>query len=115
MWPNVISRAWSFLRRWRIALPVIVVLAYLVGPQPELEWSDACPSGALIQRYPNVPGRRAECFSQDGRYLGLAAVSPSRRVALYLTRPALRLFDLEFAPSLSLEGFGVCEARRRCE
>jgi len=116
------SRVRSFLGRWKFVLVVVIVVAYLVGPQPEFEWSDACPAGALIQRYPNVPGRHAECFSQDGRYLGVAATSPSRRVALYIARPGLRIFDFEFAPSLSLEGFGVCvldpieqgEAPRRC-
>jgi hypothetical protein len=104
----------AFVARWKFVLIGAVVAAYLSGPTVDFEWRDSCPSGGLIQDYPNVPGRRAECFSQGGTYLGLAGVT-QKRIGLYVTRPALRVFNLEFAPLVVLHGFGICDGPRSCD
>lgn len=67
-WDGLRSR-WHAMPRWKWPLAIVVVL-YLIGPTPHLEWSVGkpagwqCPPGMSLRGTPSPPGYRA---AESGR------------------------------------------------
>ena len=129
-----ITKRWSSWPHWKWLLPTALTL-YILGPQPVIDFSESCAGGTRqgqVCHYEIVAGY----FSDDvfvtnawnpqsvGDLFGHNRVwhpeirrpdetpTVTRRLALYLVLPHVRLFDVDLANGRAL-GFGLSATTNR--
>jgi hypothetical protein len=111
---SAVTRIGRLLLRWRWALLATALAAYLIGPRPEIgQFCGPSEKEGDLSIHRSGPLDDGRCFlvAFSNHELVTKEYYPApSRVALYLDRPFVRLFEISGGPERDLEvdGFGIC-------
>lgn len=101
---------WASLPRWKWLVPTAVVALYIIGAQPIVDFSQSCDDPVTIQRLEDNGRLESHQYCEEAATRTSAGgefrLTFTRRLALYLALPRVRVFDVDFASGRAL-GFGL--------